>query len=59
MVWSDRTIVKLEQPNLNGMLKQMKLVCAMFEMMYFLMMNARDAISDGNPFLQFIAPVKK
>jgi len=60
MVWSDRTIAKLEQSNINGTLelKQMKLVCVMFEMMYFLMMDARDAISDGNPFSQFIAQVR-
>jgi hypothetical protein len=57
-VWSDCTIEKLKQSNIAGTLedKQMKLVCHMFDLTYSLMMDKRDAIVNGTPFVQFIGP---
>jgi len=59
-VWSERTMKKLEESSATGTIadKQLRLICAMFELTYFLMMGKDDAIDIGTPFRHFIGPSK-
>ena len=59
-VWSERTMKKLEESSATGTIadKQLRLICVMFELTYFLMMGKDDAIDIGTPFRHFIGPSK-
>ena len=51
---------KLEESGAAGTIadKQLKLICAMFELTYFLMMGKDDAIDIGTPFRHFVGPAR-
>ena len=59
-VWSERTMKKLEESGAAGTIadKQLKLICAMFELTYFLMMGKDDVIDIGLPFRHFVGPAR-
>ena len=59
MVWSERTMTKLEESSGQGSIesKQLQLACYMFELMYRLMMGKDDAIDNGMPFAKYIGPI--
>ena len=49
-VWSERTMKKLAEANVNGSIeeRQVKLICCMFQQMYSLMMATQEVIQDGS-----------